>query len=98
MSTLTISPASFGGFFTPETPAACLLKQIRGREIRAPDLRVFYAGVTSDVNKHYEEIIPYVNQLLERVVPDKRHLEAAKQCDIAYFAAWSVDLRTLRLE
>ncbi|KAH8774380.1 isoprenoid synthase domain-containing protein [Diaporthe sp. PMI_573] len=70
-----------------ETTATNLLSKIRGREILAPDLRQFYSGIKKGVNEHYKEIMPYVNGLLERVVSNERELEAAKRCDIAYFAA-----------
>jgi hypothetical protein len=67
--------------------ASLLLAELRGQQMRVPNLSPLFANWKQGINPHYKTIIPFVNEIVDRVVSEKRHLNAARASDFALFAA-----------
>lgn len=59
---------------------------LRGQSIRIPDLRPHYARWASGINRHYEDLLPLINDRIDKYFDDEKSRRKARKIDLARFA------------
>lgn len=59
---------------------------LKGQTIHIPDLRPHYARWASGINRHYEQLLPLINQRIDKYFDDEKSRRKARKIDLARFA------------
>ncbi|KAI0470747.1 isoprenoid synthase domain-containing protein [Xylariaceae sp. FL0804] len=77
----------------PESPAKAtaspeaLLCQLRGAQLKVPNMRPLYAGWTSVLSPHYQTVVDFTEQICEKLIPEEAAREKARACDFGFTSA-----------
>ena len=59
---------------------------LKGQTVQLPDLRPHYARWTSGINRHYEQLLPLIDQRIDKYFDDEKSRRKARKIDLARFA------------
>ncbi|KAH6664445.1 isoprenoid synthase domain-containing protein [Halenospora varia] len=67
--------------------ATSILLELRGSQLKVPNMRHLYKGWVSGVSPHYTTIVLFTDEIYEKLLPKKDELDKAKACDFGYTSA-----------
>lgn len=62
-------------------------RSLEGQTLHLPDLRPVYAGWAEGRNRHYERLLPVINEYIDQYIDDAKFAKKLKAVDLAAFAA-----------
>ncbi|KAK8103284.1 terpenoid synthase [Apiospora sp. TS-2023a] len=60
---------------------------LEGKTLHLPDLRPVYAGWAEGRNRHYERLLPVINEYIDKYIDDAKFAKKLKAVDLAAFTA-----------
>lgn len=60
---------------------------LEGKTLHLPDLRPVYAGWAAGRNRHYERLLPVINDYIDKYIDDAKFRKKLKAVDLAAFTA-----------
>jgi len=67
--------------------ATSILLQLRGSQLKVPNMRPLYRDWASGVSPHYATMVSFTNEIYEKLLPNPDELKKAKACDFGYTSA-----------
>jgi len=64
-----------------------ILRQLRGAELKFPNMRPLYKNWASGISPHYEYMVGFTNDIYETLLSNPDELKKAKACDFGYTSA-----------
>jgi hypothetical protein len=64
-----------------------ILLQLRGAELKVPNMRPLYKDWASGLSPHYEDMVSFTNEIYEKLLSNPDELRKAKACDFGYTSA-----------